>query len=117
MVYIHPYIEVKQSPIHNRGVFTNGDLKYGEVIERCHYTVLETKYKDLDITMKRYVFSYPKNGENCSVVWGFGSIYNHSLQPNIEYHYEGDVMVFKTIKNINKGEELLHNYKDSHYKK
>jgi len=112
MIFIHPYLEVKKSKIHGMGVFCTNDILFGEVIEKCHYTILE---KDIiDSVLRRYAFPYPKNGDKTSVVWGYGSIYNHSLNPNIEYYYEGDLIVFKSLRRIMMGEELLHNYNEGH---
>jgi len=112
MVFIHPHIEVKKSNIHGLGVFANNEIKYGEIIERCHYSILEKN--TIDKVLWRYAFPYPKNGDKTSVVWGYGSIYNHSQNPNIEYYYEGDMIVFKSLTKIMEGEELVHNYNEGH---
>jgi len=114
---IHPYLEFKESKIHRNGVFTQGDLKIGERIERSYYTVLDVELENLDSITKQYVFSYPKQGDKLSLVWGFGSIYNHSNHPNVDWYYDGDVIVWECIKNINKGEELTHNYKNTQRKR
>ena len=98
MIFIHPHLEVRKSKIHGRGVFCTNDILSGEVIEKCHYTILEKNI--IDSVLRRYAFPYPKNGNKTSVVWGYGSIYNHSLNPNIEYYYEGDLLVFKSLRRI-----------------
>ena len=112
MIYIHPHIEVKKSNIHGLGVFCFKDILFGEVIEKSHYIISKEPIRDS--VLNRYAFPYPKNGDKTSIVFGYGSIYNHSLHPNIEYYYDGDMIVFKSLRRIMEGEELVHNYNEGH---
>ena len=41
-----------------------------------------------------------------------GALLNHSCDPNVIFKQENKYMIFKTIKDINKGEELCNNYID-----
>jgi SET domain-containing protein len=53
MVFISSKIEVRKSPIHGMGVFAKENIKSGEIIENCHFTILE-KNLTLYILPKMY---------------------------------------------------------------
>jgi SET domain-containing protein len=113
MVFISSKIEVKGSPIHGMGVFAKENIKSGEIIENCHFTILEKPFFDIDKKLQEYVFAYPKiNPTKSVVVWGYGSIYNHSKNNNADWisDEEKNVFTFFTIKDINEGEEIFTNY-------
>lgn len=43
----------------------------------------------------------------------YGVIFNHSCEPNVEFTCHESVMVFKTIRDVEKGEELYISYIDT----
>ena len=51
-----------------------------------------------------------ENGSAISL--GYGSIYNHSYEPNAKYEKDflNNMLIFRAIKIINKGEEIVVNY-------
>ena len=120
MIFISDKIEVKPSPISGMGVFAKEDIKANEVIETCHFTILEQSFQKIDNKLKEYVFSWPKEkwGGKSTVVWGFGSIYNHSRQNNADWLTDEKNNVFKffTIKDIKSGEEIFTNYGEAYEK-
>lgn len=104
---------VKNISKKGRGVFTRSLIKKGEVVEICPVIILP--YKDRKLVDKTKVIDYyfywgPKNQP--AIALGYGSLYNHSYDPNIEYdqNVKKKVIVFKAIKNIKKNEELTSNY-------
>jgi SET domain-containing protein len=46
------------------------------------------------------------------VVFGYGSLYNHSESANVHFHrdFRNRLMVFKAVRDIALGEELTINY-------
>tara|TARA_R110001632_G_scaffold68796_1_gene161402 strand:+ start:1337 stop:1711 length:375 start_codon:yes stop_codon:yes gene_type:complete len=106
-VFISPKIKVKPSPLHGMGVFAIEPIQKGETIEVCYYTpILFSNLKDS--VLKKYWFATEKR---IVIVWGYGSIYNHSFEPNIKFvDPPKDFIVFSAIKNIEIGEELTHCY-------
>ena len=120
MIFISNKIEVKPSPISGMGVFAKENIKSNEVIETCHFTILEKSFQQIDNKLKEYVFSWPKTfwGGKSAVVWGFGSIYNHSRNNNVDWvtDEENNLFKFFTIKDIKKGEEICSDYGEA-YKK
>ena len=59
-----------------------------------------------------YIFEWGENTRQCCMALGYISIYNHSFNSNCEYEmvYEKDVIKIKTMRSIEKGEELFINY-------
>ena len=105
---------MKSTPRKNgRGVFATANIKKGEVIEVCPIiAVPKSQEKILRKTLlDDYVFPWATKNQP-AVVLGYGSLYNHSYDPNIEYDEDvkKKVMVFTALRNIKKGEELMSNY-------
>ncbi len=116
---MHKDLLVKNSPISGFGVFTVSDIKAGEVIEECHHIPLIQKFNETDKFLQTYLFSWPKvNGNTTTVVLGYGSIYNHSKDPNITWDTDDvrNLFVFKTIKDVKAGEELCSYYGEGYEK-
>ncbi len=99
-------IYVKKSPTHGYGVFAGKDFRKGELIEEC-YIIISPKGGDkvledfyFDIKGKYGVFT------------GYGSIYNHSEDPNADYNISisKKLATIKADRTIKKGEELFVSY-------
>ena len=106
-VFISPKIKVKPSSLHGMGVFAIEPIQEGEVIEVCYYTPISI-FNLQDSILKKYWFATKKG---IVIVWGYGSIYNHSFEPNIKFtNLFEDFIIFSTVKNIEIGEELTHCY-------
>jgi uncharacterized protein len=104
-------IHVKNSPLHGYGVFAKENINAGEIIEECYAVALRCK---CDIV--RDTYSYDKNGKGL-LLTGYGSIYNHSDEPNTKFltgNKDENFFTFEAIKNIRQGEEVLISY-GKHY--
>jgi hypothetical protein len=105
-------VECKRSRIHGKGIFAIEDLQKNEVIEICPIIVLDQKEtrKINDTSLYDYYFSWQDSAS--SIALGYGSIYNHSYQPNAEYSKDflNNRITFIAIKPIRKGEEITVNY-------
>jgi SET domain-containing protein len=55
-----------------------------------------------------YVFVWEDN--KFAVALGYGSLYNHSYEPNAKYIRKKDKILFQAIKDIKSGEEITINY-------
>ena len=117
---INPKIEVRKSSIHGYGVFANADIEIGEILEECHFiSIGGTSLREEDKAflskndLGKYMFRFPRNTmQEIAWVLGIGSIYNSSPKPNAnwETNEKRRLFIFKSIKNIQKGEEILINY-------
>jgi SET domain-containing protein len=106
---------IKESTIKNigNGVFTNKSIKNGQIIEICPIIKINNKFLfQKDNILNDYIFNDPLNDDNKLLVFGYGSIYNHSNDPNVDYYYDNDnnKMIYKAIKDINKDSELFISY-------
>ena len=112
-------IVAKQSPIHGLGVFATEDIEKGEVIEECPFLKLPTKRGDINYTLIDYTFVWPKSDDWDShiISLGYGSLYNHSTNPNANWDsdLEKNVIKFYSTKKIEKGEEIFIYYGDENY--
>ncbi len=106
-------IIVRKTGKKGRGVFATADIKKGEVIEVCPViAVPKSQEKTLRKTLlDDYCFPWATQYQP-AIVLGFGSLYNHSYTPNIEYDedVERKAMIFTALRDIKKGEELMSNY-------
>ncbi|HLP19343.1 MAG TPA: SET domain-containing protein-lysine N-methyltransferase, partial [Chitinophagales bacterium] len=59
-----------------------------------------------------YYYLWGEQAKNYAICLGYGSIYNHSYEPNCLYetYYPDEVIHFITLKDIAAGEELTVNY-------
>jgi len=101
------------------GVFTTSNIKSGEIIEECHHIPLTQPFKYIDSFLQTYLYSFPKENPNSStVVLGYGGIYNHFKEPNVDWDIdmERNLFIFKAIRDIDSGEELYVNYGEGYEK-
>ncbi|HEX6977068.1 MAG TPA: SET domain-containing protein [Patescibacteria group bacterium] len=105
--------EVKRVPGKDRAIFATRDFKEGEIIEECPIINLTpTERKHCSKTILNF-YMYPwRSTRSASIVLGYGSIYNHSFEPNADWkqNFKTQKMVYRAIKPIKKGEEITVNY-------
>lgn len=97
----------KKSPIHGYGVFAGKDLKKGEIIEKCYFVLSHCKDKVI------FDFIFDVKGR-LALLFGYGSLYNHSDEPNADYNFnmKTKIATFKADRFIKKGEEIFISYGD-----
>lgn len=109
-------IYVAKSGINNagRGVYAKVRIKKRELIERC--PVIEVPKNDVsnlkESILVNYYFYYGAKNERLAIALGFGSIYNHSYEPNATYKKKPKekVIDFIALRDIKKGEEITVSY-------
>ena len=111
--------EVKESPGKGMGVFATELIKQDEIIEECHLTVLPIPdcYQQI---LDDYRYNYPAGRvdyEDMVIVFGFGSIYNHSNEYNAYWVDHPECKAFRYIasKDIHPGEEIYIFYGNMHF--
>ena len=91
------------------GVFASDAISKGEIVEVCHLHYLKRNEK-----ITGYMFGRNPKGVDLKkqryVAFGFGSIYNHSDDYNIDYENNGKTMKFFATRNINVNEECCVDY-------
>ncbi len=104
---------VKNTPSKGRGVFALKDFKTGEIVESCPViNITPAERKRLEKTIfNYYIYPWRSTRSGCLAL-GYGSIYNHSFKPNADWkqNFKTNSMVYRAIRPIKKGEEILVNY-------
>ena len=91
-----------------RGVFAARAFAAGEPVEEC--PTLELPDAEVTGRLSDYVFSSGDEGE-VLLLLGFGMLYNHSAEPNVEYvQYEPETITFLATRPIEPGDELTISY-------
>lgn len=109
-------IEVKQSGIHNRGVFATQDIKKGEQITEYlgeKVTSKEGSKRSFEQQKKGMVYIFKINKKydiDGDVDYNIARLINHSCSPNCEAKQEGEKIFICALKDIKKGEELTFDY-------
>lgn len=96
---------IKKSSTHGYGVFAEKNLRKGEKIEECYMIVSRGGDKTLED------FYFDAKGRY-ALFTGFGSIYNHSDDPNGDYtlYIKNRVAIIKASRPIKRGEEIFVSY-------
>lgn len=115
----NPKIYADKSPVHGWGVFAYEEIKEGEVFEECPILTLPIPKGESSPLLIDYRFNWPQGTvwEEQVVSWGFGSLYNHSDDPNAYWISDIERRTFKfiAVKDINPGQEIFIWYGDSNY--
>ncbi len=109
------YVASSKTPNAGRGVYARRDIKKDELIEKCPVIIVsEGDMANLNESiLTSYFFYYGRDKNKLLITLGFGSIYNHSYQPNARYKIKHNekVMEFVATKEIKKDTEIVINYK------
>ena len=105
-------IEIKQTRGKGRGVFAREFIAEGTVFERCPVLVIpndEVMEEAAGGVIQAYVFHWGR--DTVALALGFGSMYNHSYQPNARYDDVGRMTkIFTAVRDIQPGDEITVNY-------
>jgi uncharacterized protein len=100
-------LAVREGP-RGRGVFATRSFTEGETVEVCPTVEISEGGGDL----ADYLFESTNEGMFL-VVLGFGMLYNHSRDPNLDYFQEdASTIEFVAQRPIDRGEELTISYGD-----
>ena len=102
-------LAVKRGP-HGRGVFATRRFAKGALVERC--PTVEVPDSEVVGRLDDYVYTSVKDGD-VLLVLGYGMLYNHSADPNVEYlQDEPSTISFRALRTVLPGEELTIDYGD-----
>ena len=94
-----------------RGVVARKPIRKGAIIERV--PVLLIPINDFvggleNRTLKSYLYIWDK--KNIAVSLGYGTLYNHSYEPNARYVHGKEHLTYRALCDIGEGEEITINY-------
>jgi SET domain-containing protein len=111
---LKPYLFINKSAEMGRGVFTRERIPANTVIEISPVIVMDQGDKEyLDKTLlHNYIFEWGKQKDKCCMALGLIPMYNHNYKSNCEYFmdFEDETIFVKTVRIIEKNEELTINY-------
>ncbi|MFB6182046.1 MAG: SET domain-containing protein [Candidatus Magasanikbacteria bacterium] len=105
-------LEIQETENKGRGVFAKKDFRKGEVIEVCPVIRLSEKDREVINETELYNYYFSWKEEKAAIALGYGSLYNHSFEPNADYEkdLENSQIIFRSLRSIEKGEEILVDY-------
>ena len=111
---IKSYLYIQQTVAKGRAIFTSEMIENNTLIEESPVIVMQKRDRQhLDKTLLHdYIFEWGIKKDRCCMALGYLPIYNHSYKSNCEYfmNFEEETIQIKTVRVIEKGEELTINY-------
>ena len=109
-----PILYIVESEQKGRAVFTATDINLGSIIEICPVILLsEVDTERIHNTkLHDYYFQWDAEKKTSAVALGFGSLYNHSENPNADFELvkgDNEIHIF-AVRDIAAGEEVLIDY-------
>jgi uncharacterized protein len=100
-----------------RGVVATEDIKKDEIIEYCPVIFLsdeEVNFLKNDSKVLKFYYLWQYAIDKHCLMLGYGSLYNHSKNPNADVDYDTkepkNYLIFEAIKDIKAGEEISMDY-------
>jgi uncharacterized protein len=107
------YVARSTIPGLDRGVFADRPLRKGDIVERCPLVIGKDAGAPI---IEDYKFMYP--GKKTAVALGYGSLYNHSDDPNADWEIRPSLrqIVVRANRAIPKDTEIFIDYGPSWWK-
>lgn len=112
-------IYVDKSPVHGLGVFARQNINSGDIIEECPVLTLPILKGESTPLLIDYRFNWPQGHEweEQVIALGYGSLYNHSDNPNAIWVSSNNrkSFIFYATKDIKENDEIFVWYGDENY--
>ncbi len=106
-------VEIRESPIHGKGVFATCNIEAGEILTVSHVTLL---HHDEQLPEAIATLEFPWNDEYYALcLSGVGSFFNHDKNFNarvLHQDKEHQTQTFVSTRKIEEGEEVFIYYND-----
>lgn len=113
-IFIYPSLYIFESQHGGYGVFTYSFIPANTLIEIAHCIPISQDEREGLKTMLRY--DYTHDDDISYVALGFGSIYNHSDDYNVDWVTQDDnKIVYTTNRDVHQNEELLISYGENYF--
>ena len=109
-----PGLYIQDEPKKGRSVYCIQDIQKGDMIELCPAIILSrTDTEKIHTTgLHDYYFIWDLEEGSSAIALGYGSLYNHSSNPNAEFETDHDSRMIKIIafRDIDAHEEICLDY-------
>lgn len=107
-----PFLYLKSSEVGGRGVFTAEPITAGTIVELAPVIVLPAEDRARVHATRLHDYYFLWAGKGAAIALGYGSLYNHGADPNLDYclDYDFQQIRFSACRDIAAGEELLIDY-------
>lgn len=104
-------VEYSKRPNGEFVIYAKTSFSKGEIVEICPVIIVGVEAKAIP-NLKNYIFEIEKIRGTYGVVLGYGSLYKHAENPNIQFAYNrtNRQMYFIAARDIRQQEELSINY-------
>lgn len=107
-------VEVKQSPLHGKGVFATRNIAKGDLIATCDMAIIHVNE---NLPENLATLQFPWTDEYDAICMSHvGSFFNHNKEANAEVHARDFVNLIQTFvakTDIEKGTEITIYYNDA----
>ncbi len=107
-------VEIKQSPLHGKGVFATRNITKGELLARCDMALIHVN-ENLPEVLATLQFPWIEEYDAICIS-DVGSFFNHSSDPSAEVFerdFENLIQTFVAKTDIDKGTEITIYYNDA----
>jgi uncharacterized protein len=104
-------VYVKRVKGKGRGVFARCAIAKGSIVEKVPVLIVPIKHLVGGLQnpiLQKYFYIW--GHDTVAVSLGYGSLYNHSYTPNADYEHDPGCLVYRALRNIERGEEITINY-------
>ena len=110
-------IELRNSPIHGRGVFAIDKISEGQVVQVAPFLFVYSDDKnEVEGELADYIFMFSKKRSVLPLL--HGALFNHNDDPNLDYTINGKIktMTFYALRDIAANEECFIYYGKEYWK-
>jgi SET domain-containing protein len=113
--------EIRILPIKGRCVFAKQAFARGSILDRAPVIVItQEDWQIIEKTgLHNYAFGWGTEQDQAAIALGWGSLFNHSYEPNVFYRklLDEQIIEFIALRDIRSGEEITVNYSGHPYGK
>jgi len=105
---------IQSLPQKGRAMFAGEFIPAFSLIETCPMLIFNPQDGEhiKKTLLYDYYFEWGENSDRIAIALGYGSLYNHSFEPNAEYQmdFENNNLLIYAITDIFAGQEICFNY-------
>ncbi len=107
-----PGLYILETEEKGRGIYTSIDISAGDIIESAPVIICDSVDTKLIHKTHLHDYYFTWGEKESAIALGYGSLYNHSTDPNAEFilDFDNHSIDFQAIKDIKAGQEITIHY-------